>query len=67
MAEKNDTVVRYPLAGASQPVAVSRYQLTTEAQEALPDEKAITRAFDDELARNASEDMQLDSEAPRGV
>lgn len=67
VAEKNDTVVRYALAGAAQPVAVSRYQLTPEAQDALPDEKAITRAFADELARNASEDMQSDSEAPRGV
>jgi len=52
VAEKNDTVVRYALAGSAQPVAVSRYQLTLEAQKALPDEQAIARAFAEEMARD---------------
>lgn len=51
VAGKNDTVVRYALASTSQPVAVSRYELTDEAQRALPDEAAIARAFADELSR----------------
>lgn len=55
VADKNDTVVRYALASTSQPVAVSRYELTEDAQKALPDEEAITRAFADELAREAEE------------
>ncbi|MDQ0729190.1 hypothetical protein [Microbacterium sp. W4I20] len=42
VADKNDTVVRYALAGAAQPVAVSRYELTAETQKALPDEESIT-------------------------
>lgn len=50
VADKNDTVVRYALAGAAQPVAVSRYELTAETQKALPDEETITRAFEEELA-----------------
>lgn len=49
---KNDTVVRYALASTTQPVAVSRYELSEDAQKALPDEKTITRAFADELARD---------------
>ncbi|PVW02010.1 hypothetical protein DEA06_16080, partial [Microbacterium sp. Gd 4-13] len=56
VAGKNDTVVRYALASTSQPVAVSRYELTEDAQKALPDEAAITRAFADELARDVAED-----------
>ena len=52
VADKNDTVVRYALAGSAQPVAVSRYQLTPEAQKALPDEEAIARAFAEEIARD---------------
>ncbi len=51
VAGKNDTVVRYALASTAQPVAVSRYELAEEAQWALPDEDAITRAFVDELSR----------------
>jgi len=39
VADKNDTVVRYALAGSAQPMAVSRYQLAPEAQQALPDEE----------------------------
>ena len=53
VADKSDTVVRYALAGSNQPMAVSRYQLAPEAQQALPDEQAITRAFADELARHS--------------
>lgn len=52
VAGKDDTVVRYALASTTQPVAVSRYELTEDAQKALPDEAAITRAFADELARD---------------
>lgn len=43
VAEKNDTVVRYALAGTRRPVAVSRYDLTASAQAALPAEEALTR------------------------
>lgn len=50
VAGKNDTVVRYALASTTQPVAVSRYELTEDAQNALPDESTITRAFADELS-----------------
>lgn len=49
VAGKNDAVVRYALASTAQPVAVSRYELTEEAQKALPDEAAMTRAFNEEL------------------
>ncbi|WP_082066516.1 PDDEXK nuclease domain-containing protein [Microbacterium oxydans] len=56
VADKNDTVVRYALAGAAQPVAVSRYELTAEAQKALPDEETIARAFEEELALDTSPD-----------
>lgn len=52
VAGKNDTVVRYALASTAQPVAVSRYELTEDAQKALPDEDAITRAFADEMTRD---------------
>lgn len=51
VAGKNDAVVRYALASTNQPVAVSRYELTNDAQAALPDEAAITRAFAAELRR----------------
>lgn len=57
VAGKNDTVVRYALASTAQPVAVSRYELTEDAQKALPDEGTITRAFADELARGVDEDV----------
>lgn len=52
VASKNDTVVRYALASTTNPVAVSRYELTEDAQRALPDESIITRAFTDELVRD---------------
>jgi predicted nuclease of restriction endonuclease-like (RecB) superfamily len=55
VAGKNDTVVRYALASTTQPVAVSRYELTEEAQKALPDEATIARAFADELDRSTGE------------
>ncbi|MFS0735358.1 PDDEXK nuclease domain-containing protein [Microbacterium sp. 1P10UB] len=57
VADKNDTVVRYALASSNQPVAVSRYELTAEMQDALPDETAITRAFADELDRSSDRGM----------
>lgn len=57
VAGKNDTVVRYALASTTQPVAVSRYELTEDAQKALPDEATIARAFADELARDVHEDL----------
>jgi predicted nuclease of restriction endonuclease-like (RecB) superfamily len=56
VAGKNDTVVRYALASTTSPVAVSRYQLDEADQKALPDEAAITRAFADELARDAGDE-----------
>lgn len=56
VAEKNDTVVRYALAGSDQPVAVSRYELTAEVQKALPDEEKMTRAFEEELATESNTD-----------
>lgn len=49
VAGKNDTVVRYALASMTQPVAVSRYELSPEEREALPDEQALVSAFRDEL------------------
>jgi predicted nuclease of restriction endonuclease-like (RecB) superfamily len=55
VASKNDTVVRYALASTTNPVAVSRYELTEDAQRALPDESIITRAFTDELARDTGD------------
>lgn len=49
VADTNDTVVRYSLAGTSQPIAVSRYELSIDAQQALPDEKTLVSAFRSEL------------------
>lgn len=43
VAEKNETVVRYALAGTKQPVAVSRFDLTASVQESLPTEEALSR------------------------
>ena len=43
VTEKNETVVRYALAGTTQPVAVSRYELSPAEQAALPAEEALTR------------------------
>lgn len=49
VADTNDTVVRYSLAGTGQPIAVSRYELSSDAQQALPDEKTLVSAFRSEL------------------
>lgn len=49
VADSNDTVVRYSLAGTNQPMAVSRYDLSPEAQRALPDETTLVSAFRAEL------------------
>ncbi|MBS3178620.1 DUF1016 family protein [Pseudoclavibacter sp. Marseille-Q4354] len=43
VADKNETVVKYSLAGSKQPVAVSRYVLSPADQAALPAEEALTR------------------------
>lgn len=43
VADKNETVVRYSLAGSTQPVAVSRYELSPAEQATLPTEEALTR------------------------
>ena len=50
VADKNETVVRYALAGASQPIAVSRYELSSADQAALPAEEALTRIAEGETA-----------------
>ncbi len=43
--DKNDSVVRYALAGTTQPIAISRYELSPSVQAALPSEDAIARAI----------------------
>lgn len=40
---KNDTVVRYALAGTTQPVSVSRYELAPIVRAALPAEDSVMR------------------------
>ncbi|WP_228287258.1 PDDEXK nuclease domain-containing protein [Rhodococcus ruber] len=49
VAAKNESVVRYALAGTTAPIAVSRYDLTPAEQAALPAEDALTRAVALEL------------------
>ncbi len=44
VADKNDSVVRYALAGTTQPIAVSHYELAVSVQASLPSEDAIARA-----------------------
>ncbi|MCD2444341.1 PDDEXK nuclease domain-containing protein [Agromyces sp. SYSU K20354] len=56
VAEKNETVVRYALAGTAQPVAVSRYDLTASAQAALPAEETLTRVALEVAADTVEED-----------
>ena len=53
VADKNESVVRYALAGTSQPIAVSRYDLSPAEQAALPAEDALTRAVALELGDHA--------------
>lgn len=43
VADKNETVVRYSLAGSKQPVAVSRYELSPAERATLPAEETLTR------------------------
>ncbi|WP_285136858.1 PDDEXK nuclease domain-containing protein [Microbacterium sp. lyk4-40-TSB-66] len=43
VADKNETVVRYSLAGSKQPVAVSRYELSLTEQATLPAEETLTK------------------------
>lgn len=49
VADKNESVVRYALAGTTQPIAVSRYDLSPAEQAALPAEDALARAVALEL------------------
>jgi type II secretory pathway component PulL len=44
VSDKNDSVVRYALAGTAQPIAVSRYELSPSVQASLPSEDVIARA-----------------------
>lgn len=55
VADKNESVVRYTLAGTAQPIAVSRYDLSPAEQAALPPEDALTRAFALEFDDHAPE------------
>ncbi|ARJ07625.1 hypothetical protein GCM10010988_40590 [Cnuibacter physcomitrellae] len=50
VADKNETVVRYALAGTAQPVAVSRYELSASDAAALPAEDTLTRIAADAVA-----------------
>ncbi|WP_378144689.1 PDDEXK nuclease domain-containing protein [Cnuibacter sp. UC19_7] len=50
VADKNETVVRYALAGTAQPVAVSRYELFTSDAAALPAVDTLTRIAADAVA-----------------
>lgn len=43
VADKNETVVKYSLAGSRQPVAVSRYELSAADQAALPAEETLAK------------------------
>lgn len=60
VASKNEAVVRYALAGANQPIAVSRYDLSAAEQAALPEEAALARAVELELneQRNGPQDLR---------
>lgn len=49
VADKNESVVKYALAGTNQPIAVSRYDLSPADQAALPSEDALSRAVQLEL------------------
>ena len=49
VTDKNDSVVRYALAGTTQPIAVTRYELSDSVQAALPSEDAIARAMSVDL------------------
>ncbi|KAF0966481.1 hypothetical protein MLGJGCBP_00282 [Rhodococcus sp. T7] len=55
VADKNESVVRYALAGTTQPIAVSRYDLSPAEQAALPAEDALTRAVALELGDHTPE------------
>ncbi|MDV7352806.1 hypothetical protein R4282_07255 [Rhodococcus oxybenzonivorans] len=67
MADKNESVVRYALAGATQPIAVSRYDLSPAEQAALPAEDALTRAVALELDDHTPQSAQARRKhSPRG-
>lgn len=46
VADKNEAGVRDALAGASHPIAVSRYELSAAERVAIPDEAALTKVVD---------------------
>ncbi|NQX35188.1 YhcG family protein [Herbiconiux sp. VKM Ac-2851] len=52
VSEKNETVVRYALAGAGQPLAVSRYELAPAVQASLPSEDALVRIAEADRGRS---------------
>jgi hypothetical protein len=52
VSEKNETVVRYALAGAGQPLAVSRYELAPGVQASLPSEDALVRIAEADSGRS---------------
>ncbi|MDJ0419664.1 PDDEXK nuclease domain-containing protein [Rhodococcus opacus] len=58
VADKNESVVRYALAGTTQPIAVSRYDLSPAEQAALPAEDALTRAVALELDDHTPQSTQ---------
>ena len=47
VADENETVVKYSLAGSTQPVAISRYKLSPADQATLPAEEALARIATD--------------------
>lgn len=50
VADNNETVVRYALAGTPQPMTVSRYDLSAADQAALPAEETLQRIAECEAA-----------------
>lgn len=65
VAGTNEAVVRYALASTSQPVAVSRYELTEDARAALPEEARIVEAFTRGLVREPLSDVAAPDEHDR--
>lgn len=56
VADKNETVVRYVLAGTRQPVAVSRYELSAADAAALPSEETLTQIATEAVQRSEPND-----------
>ncbi|MDF3313396.1 hypothetical protein P3H15_51795 [Rhodococcus sp. T2V] len=59
-----ESVVRCALAGTTQPIAVSRYDLSPAEQAALPAEDALTRAVALELDDHSPESAQPHQKQP---